>query len=187
MESVGCHSLAIWVASPRFHAHFHHLGRVTTMRAPEPTRQPRRPDKLQEVVMEGATVEEAVEAALRALNAAREDVAVTVEQQPSRALFGLVRRPARVRVVLKPVSPPAAAGDGPQPSPATGSPGNGSTTPGRSSPAAAPPEPGQARETNGARTHAPAPGDEAGAPGDRAGQSTGQAPAAEPGGAPPPP
>lgn len=50
---------------------------------------------------EGATVEEATEAALATLGAGREDVDVEVLANPSRGLFGLGGRVARVRVTRK--------------------------------------------------------------------------------------
>lgn len=50
----------------------------------------------------GETVEAAVEAALRALGQPRDRVEVEVLEEPSGGLFGIGRRPARVRVRLRP-------------------------------------------------------------------------------------
>jgi len=50
---------------------------------------------------EGTTIEEAMESALRELGATREQVRVTVLSEGKRSLFGLVSRPAKVRVCLR--------------------------------------------------------------------------------------
>ncbi len=66
----------------------------------------------------GATIEDAVDAALQQLGAARADVEVEILENPSRGLLGLVgNRPARVRVTKSAsestaVAPPATAPDG---------------------------------------------------------------------------
>ncbi|HET7560641.1 MAG TPA: Jag N-terminal domain-containing protein, partial [Limnochordia bacterium] len=58
----------------------------------------------------GRSVEEAVNEALRQLGARREDVEVTVLEEPARPLLGLIGgRPARVRIRLRVVD--AVAGD----------------------------------------------------------------------------
>jgi spoIIIJ-associated protein len=50
---------------------------------------------------EGKTIEEAVESALEKLGANRDEVKVTVLNEGNKKLFGLVSKPARVRVCLK--------------------------------------------------------------------------------------
>ncbi|GAB2717195.1 RNA-binding cell elongation regulator Jag/EloR [Paenibacillus thermoaerophilus] len=55
------------------------------------------------VVSSGKTLEEAIEAGLRELGAARERVNVTVLEQPNKGLFGLIgARPAKVQLELEP-------------------------------------------------------------------------------------
>jgi spoIIIJ-associated protein len=68
------------------------------------------------IEVEGGTVEEAVDGALASLGAQRADVEIEVLANPSRGLFGLGGRKARVRVTLRPAaarpleaSPPPAA------------------------------------------------------------------------------
>ncbi|MDI3533965.1 MAG: spoIIIJ-associated protein [Thermosediminibacterales bacterium] len=50
----------------------------------------------------GRSVEEAVESALNELNAKREDVEIEILEEPSRGIFGILSKPARVKVYLKP-------------------------------------------------------------------------------------
>lgn len=50
---------------------------------------------------EGATIEEAMESALQELGVTRDQVRVTVLSDAKKSLFGLVSKPARVRVCLK--------------------------------------------------------------------------------------
>lgn len=55
------------------------------------------------VVSSGKTLEEAIEAGLRELGAARERVNVTVLEPPNKGLFGLIgARPAKVQLELEP-------------------------------------------------------------------------------------
>ena len=53
------------------------------------------------IEMEGATVEEAVEAALREMGRSREDVEIEVVSEGSRGLFGIGKKPAKVVLKLK--------------------------------------------------------------------------------------
>jgi spoIIIJ-associated protein len=55
----------------------------------------------QYVEQEGRTTEEAMELALQELGATRDQVRVTVLSEGKKSLFGLVSKPARVRVSLK--------------------------------------------------------------------------------------
>jgi spoIIIJ-associated protein len=55
----------------------------------------------QYVEQEGRTTEEAMELALRKLSATRDQVRVTVLSEGGKSLFGLVSKPAKVRVSLK--------------------------------------------------------------------------------------
>lgn len=50
----------------------------------------------------GRSVEEAVESALNELNAKRDDVEIEILEEPSRGIFGILSKPARVKVYLKP-------------------------------------------------------------------------------------
>lgn len=82
-----------------------------------------------EIVVEGATVEEAVRQGLELLDASPADVQVIVEQPPSRGLLGLGQRPARVRLIrlrpaqhaidsiLESVATGCPAGSAPSPNP----------------------------------------------------------------------
>ncbi|MGB9839135.1 RNA-binding cell elongation regulator Jag/EloR [Thermovenabulum sp.] len=56
---------------------------------------------MKEIEKQGKTVEEAVECALRELGAKREEVEITVLEEGSRGLFGILSKQARVRVRLK--------------------------------------------------------------------------------------
>ncbi|MDD4335557.1 MAG: protein jag [Desulfotomaculaceae bacterium] len=50
----------------------------------------------------GKTVDEAVDKALKELNATRDEIEVNVLEEPSRGIFGFIRvRPAKVKVTLK--------------------------------------------------------------------------------------
>ena len=53
------------------------------------------------IEMEGTTVEEAVEAALREMGRSREDVEIEVVSEGSRGLFGIGKKPAKVVLKLK--------------------------------------------------------------------------------------
>lgn len=65
---------------------------------------------MQAIEVTGETVEEAIESGLKQLGVASDDVMVTVLDEPSRGLFGIGAKPARVRlVVFRPSSPPAPA------------------------------------------------------------------------------
>jgi len=60
----------------------------------------------QETITEGASVEEAVEAALEELGASQEDVDYEILDEPGKRLFGLAgEKPARVRMWLKAAEP----------------------------------------------------------------------------------
>lgn len=61
---------------------------------------------------EGGTVEEAIESALGSLGAERTDVSVEILAEPSRGLFGLGGRRARVRVARGRTAPPMAPARG---------------------------------------------------------------------------
>lgn len=56
---------------------------------------------MKEIEKQGKTVEEAVESALKELGAKREEVEITVMEEGSRGLFGILSKQARVRVRLK--------------------------------------------------------------------------------------
>ncbi|KYO67243.1 RNA-binding cell elongation regulator Jag/EloR [Thermovenabulum gondwanense] len=56
---------------------------------------------MKEIEKQGKSVEEAVESALKELDAKREEVEITVLEEGSRGLFGILSKQARVRVRLK--------------------------------------------------------------------------------------
>jgi len=56
---------------------------------------------MKEIEKQGKSVEEAVESALKELGAKREEVEITVLEEGSRGLFGILSKQARVRVRLK--------------------------------------------------------------------------------------
>jgi len=58
------------------------------------------------IVTTGPTVADAVEIALDELSVAREDVEFEVVAEPKISIFGLRRKPAQVRVRVRPVAPP---------------------------------------------------------------------------------
>ena len=58
------------------------------------------------IVTTGPTVADAVEIALDELSVAREDVEFEVVAEPKTSIFGLRRKPAQVRVRVRPVAPP---------------------------------------------------------------------------------
>jgi spoIIIJ-associated protein len=67
--------------------------------------------RLDSIEVEGVTVDEAIEAGLSSLGAGRADVDVEVLSSPTRGLFGLGGRKARVRVMrrISPSAPPVAS------------------------------------------------------------------------------
>jgi len=56
---------------------------------------------MREVEKQGRTVEEAIENALKELNAKREEVEITVIEEGSRGIFGILSKQAKVKVRLK--------------------------------------------------------------------------------------
>jgi len=58
------------------------------------------------IVTTGPTVDDAVEIALDELSVSREDVEFEVVAEPKVSIFGLRRKPAQVRVRVRPVAPP---------------------------------------------------------------------------------
>jgi len=73
-------------------------------------------DAKHEVETTAETVDEAVSAALRQLNASASEVLVEVLEEPSRGILGIGSKPARVRVKL--LAPPAPEPSEPTPDPA---------------------------------------------------------------------